>query len=138
MNGVYWFILAFGVLFCVIAAGLLGSQKRKTGRCSEKTTGTVVGYVPMRGGVTNDDITTEMWHPVFEYYASGRHIKKTGAVGSVKKKYDIGEQVEVFFDPDEPEKFYIAGERAGRLLSVIFAAIGVLAIVVAVVLSRCG
>lgn len=113
-----------GFVFLSVAVGLFVRQKQKKERCNVETMGTVVDVRSITSFTTSDDVVTNMWHPVFEYYARGERIQKVSPYGSTKKKYRIGQKVQILYNSDRPEEFFVVGQSTAELLIMIFSLIG--------------
>lgn len=65
--------------------------------------------------------------PILRYRVSGRFVE--GSVGVVRARrigeYRIGKTVEIFYNPDKPEDFRIAGKNGVLILSAILTAAGI-------------
>jgi len=65
-----------------------------------------------------------VYYPVLRYYAAGQWYEQRGDIGRGRQPYDIGERVEILYDPQKPESFYIVGDRASLVMSVICLLLG--------------
>lgn len=107
-----------GLVFLLIAICLRTSYKRKLNDCIMETTGTVVDYEYKGLGSSGDSQRT--WHPVFEYYAKGKRIRKVSNVGTTKKPFELGRKVTVFYNPEKVSEYYVLEVTQGKQLGVIF------------------
>ena len=113
-----------GLVFLSVAVRLFVRQKQKKERCNMETMGTVIQIRSITSFTNGDDVVTDMWHPVFAYDAQGERIQKVSPYGSTRKKYQIGQKVQIRYNPDRPEEFFIIGQSTADLLITIFSIIG--------------
>jgi len=110
------FIILFGLVFYSIGFGLRHKQ-RSLERQGIQAQGEVVSFVQS----CDDDGCT--YAPVVRFKTQdGRSISYESDFSSSPPAYDLGESVQVFYSPDNPEKAAIKGE--GRVLRVIFMIVG--------------
>ena len=64
--------------------------------------------------------------PILEYRASGKRVR--GDIGLVSQKrigrYRIGQKMQIFYDPDKPENFRIAGQNGVLFVSAALLTMG--------------
>ncbi len=117
-------VLLIGLAF--LAAGILlivkqlKSMKNNTASVMAKVSGY---HTEMRHD--SDGRNTVVYYPVMRYYASGKWYEKKSSVGRGSQKYGIGERVELLYDPQRPEEFIIAGDKAMLILGIIAALLGI-------------
>ena len=121
-----------GVVFFVIGTAMRANRKRKEENCTSRTWGTVVDLV-RRESRDSDGTYSASWHPVFEYHIGGMTFIKESNFGSSQAKFAIGQNVEIYYNPGDYNEFYVPGEKLPKLIGTIFTAVGVAAILVAVI-----
>lgn len=107
-------------------------RRRKT--ASMVTTARVVDVECRRdsGGST-------YYYPVFEYYAGGRMQRVVSTFGSSPCRYQTGEETELYYDPEKPEKFWCERDtKMMKLLCGIFMGIGGIFLVLGIVFMVTG
>ncbi len=57
------------------------------------------------------------------------------ACGSSQSKYAIGQEVEVYYNPEDYNEYYIAGDTLPKTLAIIFTIVGIVAIMIAIVFA---
>ena len=115
------YIILFGLVFYGIGFGL-GYQQRSLIRQGVEAPGEVVSFVQS----CDDDGCT--YAPVVRFQTQdGRNVSYESSFSSSPPAYDVGEIVQVFYSPENPEKAAIKGE--GRVLRVIFMIVGGLIII---------
>ena len=115
-------------------------KKRKEG-CSIAAKGTIVKVIKEYNRL-GDSASRHIYYPVYEYMANGEQITVKSKYGLFSSKvYQVGMQVELYYNPQNPEEFYVPSDKAGSRiqtgffwggLGFLFAA--VLSIVIAVLL----
>ena len=118
-----------GVIFTAIGVGITRNRRRKEQLCTMYTTGTVVDVV--RRVSHSSGSSSVSWHPVFSYYAGGQQIVKESHFGNSKPQFTVGQTVQVYYDPYDPECYYVAEESIGKLLGRIFTWVGIACLAVA-------
>ena len=120
-----------GVVFFIIGTSIRRNRKKKVQRCTSHTYGKVVDLV-RRESRDSDGNYSSSWHPVFEYRIGGLTFVKESNFGRSQAKFGIGQNVDIYYDPDNYNDFYVPEETLPNTLGIIFAAVGVVAIVVAI------
>lgn len=105
---------------------MLHNRKKKESTCTSVTHGKVTDIVKRR---SNKGYSL---HPVFEYYVGGLTFVKESFYGSSQPKYAIGQDVKVHYNPDNYNEFYIDGDTLPKTLGKVFTAVGIAALLVAV------
>ncbi|MCR4031309.1 MULTISPECIES: DUF3592 domain-containing protein [Flavobacterium] len=100
----------FNFVFSIVGAGLLAGaiylyvDKQAFLAKAETVQGTVTELIPKR----SKESTT--YSPVFSFTTkTGQTIMHHSSVSSSPPSYDVGEKVEVFYDPENPNKAEIKG-----------------------------
>ncbi|MBB4802442.1 hypothetical protein HNP37_002515 [Flavobacterium nitrogenifigens] len=116
----------FNYVFSLIGAGLLAGaiylyvDKQAFLEKAETTQGTVIEMIPKR----SKDSTT--YSPVVSFITkSGQTITYTSSVSSNPPSYDVGENVEIFYDPANPNDAEINGFVSLWLGVLILGGIGI-------------
>jgi len=121
MRGPVWVIL-FGLVFFGIGAGLTYRQFMIRQDAFE-----VPGEVIRLNESCDDEGCT--YSPVVRFTTQdGRQVTYNSTFSSSPPAYDIGEQVTMFYQPDDPQRATIKGE--GGVFRFIFAGVGGVIIVV--------
>jgi Protein of unknown function (DUF3592) len=75
------------------------------------------------------------YQPVIKYTPFMQpSITKKYAFSGTANQYKIGDEVEVFYDPDKPEKFLIKGDKVVKILFWVFGVMGGIFLVLGIVL----
>ena len=139
MNDKLMFVIIFsgtftllGLIFIIIGIGIHINKKKKEISCTSMTYGKVTDLVRRQNYNGNEGYSSS-WHPVFEYNVGERKFIKEYPYGSSQTKYAIGQNVEVYFNPENYHEYYIAGDTLPKTLSTIFTIVGIVAIFIAVI-----
>jgi len=110
------YILLFGLIFYGIGFGL-GYKQYSLERQGLQVQGKVVSFVQK----CNDDGCS--YAPIVRFQTQdGRSVSYESYFSSSPPAYDVGESVQVFYSPENPEKAAIKGE--GQLFRIIFMLVG--------------
>ena len=127
--GVYFFVgivfLAIGLwalIYCVVR------ERNYNGRASAL----VLDIVKKQYRSYDSHRLTIHYHPVLEFHANGRYVKNTYFAGSNPCKYIVGQNITVRYDVNNPEIYFIEGEKVTKVLGIIFTIIGTVIIAVGV------
>lgn len=99
----------------IIYIFFVGVKKRK---CTETTIGIIVDYV--WGSDSN-------LYPVIEYSVNGevyRRKKNVSVQGGKSKRYPVGSEISVLYDPDKPKRCLFGGTKVQTFLAFVPAIIG--------------
>lgn len=118
-------LLLIGIIFLSIGLGVNYNRKKKIRECTEITKGKVVDIVKRCYGNGHiDEPESYMFHPVIEYSVNNEKYVKTHAYGAVPSKYEVGQEVEIHYNPENCEKYYIEGEKNQKTLGIVFTIAG--------------
>ena len=127
---VIWSLL--GIIFLVIGIAILNNRKKKERRCTSKTYGKVTDIARYQTHNSDGGYST-IWRPVIEYNVGELKFIKESVYGTSQSKYAIGQNVEVYYNPEDGNEYYIAGETLPKTLAIIFTAVGIVAIIIALI-----
>ena len=133
-----WFMAGCFVLSAVMLILLfyiLHSRGQKYDRCSVEVVGVVVDNV--RNGSSENSVV----FPVFRYEYNGRTYTQQAQSGDYPAQYGIGEHRTIHINPNDPSEYYTEKDDSSAvtalvLLASVFAALGVMMIVVIVKSKR--
>ena len=121
-----------GLIFFVSGVIVLKNRKKKEKNCTSKTHGKVIDILKHESKGVN--YYTYSWHPVFEYTIGNLKYVKESLYGFSESKFAIGQDVEILFNPENYNEFYVATETLPKTLGRIFTIIGILLIVIAILI----
>lgn len=121
-------ITAFvGLVFLIIGVAFGGAEISKRSSCSAQTVAVVSDIVSQ----SDDDDT---YAPVLKFRdADGNVCEQTRSIYTNPCKYEVGDEVEIAFNPDNPAKFYIIGSYAELIFAVIFSGVGLVVLLIGAV-----
>ena len=123
-----------GIIFFIIGIFLIINRKKKEKNCTSRTYGKVIDIVKRRYHDVNGGYSY-MWHPVFEYNIGNQKFIKESAYGRTECKYAVGQNVEIYVNPENYNEYYVAGETASKTLGIIFTCVGIVLIIIAIFLA---
>jgi len=115
-----WWGLVVASVFLMVGAGFLAgsylvwSSQQELVRHGAKVDGSVVGLYSNGSGMA----------PVFEYEWDGEILRSRSQISSRPASYQIGESVEIFVNPTNPEQALVNDFLHRWLLVMIFALLG--------------
>ena len=112
--------LLLGLAFLAVGIYLLVTDVKKRKKCTVLTEASLV-EVRSRTSRGRKNYT-----PVYEFTAAGRHIRGDGDVLSSRsrKKFQIGDSVDIVYNPDNPEEFRVPGKIGVLVCSLVLIAFG--------------
>ena len=138
MSDTFMFLIMFsgilaliGVIFFIIGIAILTNWKKKEINCTSKTYGKVTDIVG-RQYYDRDDGYSTSWYPVIEYNVGELKFIKESPYGSSHSKYTIGQDIEVYYNPEDYNEYYIAGDNLPKTLATIFTIVGIGAIIISI------
>lgn len=117
------------ILFLSIGIIMTKNRKRREQKCTEKTWGKVIDIVK-RESYDFDRVRTVTWHPVVEYTIGNLKFVKESMYGNSTSKYAIGQNIEICYNPEDYNEYYIVGENTSKIIGTIFIAAGIIPIIV--------
>ena len=104
----------FGLFFVVIGVAVIMFQKKQNNKCTEVTTATVIDNVHPGYGSS-----VRKFMPVFQYTVNGQTVTQKSTIARKPKKYEIGDQVELRYNPNNINEYYVPGYTS-KSLGIIF------------------
>ncbi len=127
-------LVAFALVFFGVGVGILiaafRSHQHRTKCCTVSVQATCIELIRKRsskGGV--------LYNPVWEYYFGGQTYTQNDPVSSNVGVPQVGEQVEIMVNPENPTDYYRRGNGEMALLLVIgsiFAVVGLIILIAAI------
>lgn len=112
--------ISFGLLFGSVGAVLLHFDLVKQARCSQFTQAVVVDH--LRKGSTRASSNSHSYYAIVEFHTDGEVICATSSMGSPDRRYKIGKELTIRYNPHDPHEFLIKGER--NILPAVFILFG--------------
>lgn len=121
-----------GVIFLIVGILMYNNWKKKKVNCTSMTYGKITDIV-RHSNYYSDGVYSPRWHPVFEYNVGELKFVKESPYGSSQSKYAIGQDVEVYYNPEDYNEYYLAGDTIPKTLATIFIIVGIVAIFIAII-----
>ena len=120
-----------GIIFVTVGIIVMKQGDRLKKRCTEETIGTVVEVICERDSNTTSD-STYTYYPVIEYQVGDRTISQKSRSGQNPPKYQVGQQVEIYYNPNNVEEYIIKGDSTPKFLGIGAIILGSVAVAVGV------
>jgi len=114
------FIMLFCSVFVIVALTLYLGDKKRENRCTEKLTAVVCENRPRK----SSDDGSVTYQAVFEYVYNDHKYITGSNTSSSPAEFSVGEEVELYIDPDDPTKIYVPSEKTSFVLCCLFGGIG--------------
>ena len=95
--------------------------------CTMQTTGKVTGMKREESVSTETDsdghtrkTTSVYYYPIFQYVVNGKSIEKKSTVGTGKPQFTEGQDINVMFNSDKPEQFYVVEDKQSGSFGIAF------------------
>lgn len=133
------FSIVFMCSFCLVGVGCLAlgfyiniKAKDLIKKCNSKCNGTLIQIGEELNEVKDSDghyRTRRYFFPIYEFEVQGKKYKIRGTMAnSSQEKFEVGEIVEINYNPDNPEESYREGDIFSKVW-LIFVIIGIVAII---------
>lgn len=116
-------LLLVGIAFIFVGILIMKQGDSLKKRCTEKAIGTVVEIISERESIS-DDYTDRIYYPVIEYQVGERTISQKSRSGQNTRKYDVGQQVVIYYNPNNVEEYFIKGDSSSQFIGIVFIVIG--------------
>ena len=117
-----------GIVFLILGIAINNNRKKKEKRCTLKTCGKVINVVKHNNYDNSQEIRTSSWYPVIEYRIGENIIKAESHYGNIKPQYKIGQEVQIYYNPQNYNEYYIEGNKVQTTISKIFMGVGIAAL----------
>ena len=109
------------------AAGLiLRYYYRRKEQLSGHTRGRVIDLILREVPGTGSASFSNRYYPVLEFYANGKLYKENYPYGAYPSNYQVGDEVKIDYDPEDPHEYEIRKEDIYSLLPTILYGGGIL------------
>ena len=118
-----------GFVFLGIGIGTLVKKRKGYKVCTAVTTGSVKEFVRHVHSASHTSMDPKICYPVIEFYANGQNYEVRSSYGTTKPRFEIGQKVEIHYNPAKPSDFFIEGDSIPKKLSIAFILAGTGAII---------
>ena len=122
--------LLVGIVFIVVGVLVMIQGDSLKQRCTEQALGTVVEVICESSYSTIEETYTYTYYPVIEFQVGDRTISQKSSFGQDPPKYTVGQQVEIYYNPNNVEEYFIKGDSTPQYLGIVFIGLGSLAALV--------
>lgn len=141
MDDLQLFILIFcgsfggiGLIFLFVSILVSLVHRKKEKNCTAHTVATVINVIKKLN--TTSHSHSHSYYPVFQYTtASGQSVCKQYNFGTNPPKYKVGQNVEICYDPQKCNVFYVSNDKISKTFALIFGLIGAGMIAIAVIVG---
>ena len=117
--------LIFGLGFAGLGVYLIIDYTRLVKSCTEFAYGTVSGYEVSRRRSSRKKRMTTYYEPIISYTVNGVEYKRNSNMGRETPKYAEGAELEIAYNPDDPQKFYLLKDKTDhKVVGIIFTCVG--------------
>ena len=117
-----WILL--GLIFFIIGMVMRKKYKKKITECTSKTFGKIIDIVK-RSSSDGDGYSSYNYYPVIEYMVGDMKFIKEYNIGNSSPKYGIGQNLEIYFNPEDYNEYYIGGDEMPTVFSTVFIFAGI-------------
>ncbi|MBQ9036481.1 MAG: DUF3592 domain-containing protein [Erysipelotrichaceae bacterium] len=115
-------LMTIGLIFMIVARIIETLNIDKKERCSYTTFATITGQ-----SAKTDSNGSTSYYPVYTYTYAGKEYTTVSSTTDSTIRKRIGDEVEIFLNPDDPEDSYIADyQKTIQLLQRVFQVIGII------------
>ena len=124
-------VICFFVVFIFAIIGIIKAFKLRQleQNCTEPVFGKVTDLIKRTSNMHNDDgspSNTITWCPVFEYDIGEQHFRQTSNHSSNNCKYTIGQDVKIYYNPNNYNEYIVAGESISKTFALVFIFTGII------------
>jgi hypothetical protein len=126
-------VSAVAVLVMIVGIVMAGRAKKLRRNCTAMTMGKVEGFEVDESSSTDEDgdETVSVSHyPIFSYTAMGRNMVKRSRVGTGRPRFAVGREVSVYYNPTNPDEYYVLEDGSAKNIGVWFVVFGLFIFVV--------
>jgi len=123
--------LSIGLIMAGSGALWLWRGNKLKRACSAQVEGTV-SHLEKRVSSSKGKQRTR-YYPEFTYSVKGVEYIKHSSWGGGPEKFSVGQRVTIFYDPADPQRYYVKGESDGIAIQVMLIGFGVFFMTIALV-----
>jgi hypothetical protein len=134
--------MAFIIILVGLAIVLIGFWFHKRHQnlksvCTMQTTGKVISMERRVEFHTETGSSRKRksvsYYPVFQYLVDGKSIEKKSTVGTSRPRFTEGQDINISFNPNNSEQFYVAEDKAAARFDIYFMIFGVAVLIIGIV-----
>lgn len=121
-------VIGIGVLLIICGFTWLKKIKGKKLICTSSCEGEIAG---ISKSIKSDEAgDTMMYSPVFNYNVEGVSYTKESTISSSRCKYNKGDKIMVFYNPQNPDQYYVKGNNSNIFMAVVVLFVGIVMIII--------
>lgn len=132
------FILGSFTIVPMICAGMgafyLSETKKDKEMCTISVTAVVEENVTVTNTSTHSRTTSRSYAPVYKFEYNGKKYRVQSSNSSKPAKYEIGEEVGIMINSDDPTQIYEPDNTAGEKFAFIITIVGAVGSVIMVII----
>ena len=121
-----WILI--GLIFFILGLVMKKNIKKKIESCTSKTYGKVIDIAKR----PNNDNSGYNYFPVLEYTVGDMKFIKEYTIGGSSPVFGIGQNLEIYFNPDDYNEYYIGGDKTPTTFAIISIFAGIKSIFIGV------
>ncbi len=119
------FLMIFGGIFIIASIGLSIFINNKKKNCTKEATAKIKEIIVSENRDNVDGFLMVSEYPKLEYDINGEHIEKVSSIGYMPKKYSVGQEVEICYNPNKYDDFCIKGDKTANIIRNVSVAVGI-------------
>ena len=123
--------IMLGGFFLLGGIYLRNEWKENKKKCTIKKYGKIINIV-RHDRNNSSNRRTISWHIVFEFNAGDRKFIRESPYGCTKSKFSVGQEIEVYFDSENYNEYYIVGDDRKKEIGTVFIVLGISIIIIAI------
>lgn len=120
--------IIISIIFIGIGIFAINSGDDIAKRCTIETKGTVLEIIEEKIDNSNESVDHK-YYPVIAYDAGAIKYEEQSKNGSNPSKYRAGQEVDMYYNKENPQDFYLKGEASTGSYGYFFIIIGILALI---------
>ena len=123
--------VVLGVVFIAIGVNMNAKNSELKSNCTAETQGIVADFAVSGENREHeeDGVDERLYHPIFEYEVDNQTYRQQSPIGKKQKRFDVGENVTVAYNPINPSEYYVPADTYGSGAGTINISLGIFMIV---------
>lgn len=119
------FLMIFGGIFIIASICLSIFINNKKKNCTKEATAKIKEIIVSENIDNVDGFLMISEYPKLEYDINGEHIERVSSIGYMPKKYSVGQEVEICYNPNKYDDFCIKGDKTANIIRNVSVAVGI-------------
>lgn len=122
------FIMIFGIIFLAVGIFVLVNGGNMAKKCTEPITAEVIN-IEKSESTDEDGFTSYTYTPIVEYTVGDKTVAKSSGKGASAPEYQIGDKIDLLYNPNNVEEFIIAGDNSYKIIGIVGIVVGALVLI---------